>query len=273
MAAASFSVFSFTAKPLPLLKPKILLSLAFHSLASPPLKVPSTALFISPSFPSTKRCVLLSSRFVRNVAVSSEYEQDEEILSDDGDAVPNFSSTLKLFVGNLPFSVDSAQLAGLFETSGTVEMVEVIYDKITGRSRGFGFVTMSSVEEVEAAAQQFNGYELEGRLLRVNAGPPPPRKEGLPARGSSRGASNSENTNRVHVGNLSWAVDDLALKTLFREQGEVVEAKVIYDRDSGRSRGFGFVTYSTAEEVNNAIEFLDGVDLNGRPIRIELWGI
>ncbi|KAI8007026.1 hypothetical protein LOK49_LG07G03335 [Camellia lanceoleosa] len=66
-------------------------------------------------------------------------------------------------------------------------------------------------------------------------------------------------THRVYVGNLSRAVDDLALETLFSEQGEVMEAKVVYDRDSGRSRGFEFVTFGSSDEVNNAIESLDGV--------------
>ncbi|KAJ4704903.1 RNA-binding protein CP29B, chloroplastic-like [Melia azedarach] len=215
---------------------------------------------------------LPSSRFVRHVAVSSEFDQEEELLSDEEGS--NFSPDLKLFVGNLPFSVDSAQLAGLFETAGNVEMVEVIYDKVTGRSRGFGFVTMSSIEEVEAAAQQFNGYELEGRPLRVNSGPPPPRREEFSSRGprggGGSGGANFDGGNRVYVGNLSWGVDDLALETLFSEQGKVVEAKVVYDRESGRSRGFGFVTYSSAEEVDNAIDSLNGVDLAGRAIRVSV---
>ena len=62
-----------------------------------------------------------------------------------------------------------------------------------------------------------------------------------------------------HVGNLAWGVDDLALENLFSEQGKVMEARVVYDRESGRSRGFGFVTYSSVEEVNSAIEYLNGV--------------
>lgn len=193
-------------------------------------------------------------------------------MSDEREQQPNFSPDLKLFVGNLPFNVDSSDLAGLFGSAGTVEMVEVIYDKLTGRSRGFGFVTMSTVEEVEAAAQQFNGYELDGRSLRVNAGPPPPKRDDFSPRGGAGGSRGGGpgfgSSNRVHVGNLSWKVDDAALKTLFSELGDVVEAKVIYDRDSGRSRGFGFVTYNSADEVNSAIESLDGVDLNGRSIRV-----
>ncbi|KAI4318879.1 hypothetical protein MLD38_032536 [Melastoma candidum] len=202
------------------------------------------------------------------VAASSAVDtEDEEELRDDGE--PSFSPDLKLFVGNLPFSVDSAQLAELFENAGNVEMVEVIYDKETGRSRGFGFVTMSSVEEVEAAAQRFNGYELDGRALRVNSGPAPRRRDSpLPRMGNSSRGSTSNSSNRVFVGNLSWSVDDMALETLFSEQGKVLEAKVVYDRESGRSRGFGFVSYGSAEEVSSAIESLDGMDLDGRSIRV-----
>ncbi|CAH8359767.1 unnamed protein product [Eruca vesicaria subsp. sativa] len=163
-----------------------------------------------------------------------------------------------------------AQLAQLFESAGTVEMVEVIYDKVTGRSRGFGFVTMSTAAEVEAAAQQFNGCELEGRALRVNAGTPPPKREESFSRGPRSGGYGSErssygsersgsgSSNRVYVGNLSWGVDDTALESLFSEQGKVVEARVIYDRHTGRSKGFGFVTLGSPQEVTRAINSLNG---------------
>ncbi|XP_071728409.1 protein CNGC15b-like [Rutidosis leptorrhynchoides] len=174
-----------------------------------------------------------SSRIIRTVAVSSGLELDEELSGDD-EQQQNFSPDLKLFVGNLPFSVDSAALAGLFEAAGNVEMVEVIYDKVSGRSRGFGFVTMSSVEEVEEAVRKFNGYELDGREIRVNSGPPPRREEssfGGPREGGRFGGGGGgrsfDNTNRVYVGNLAWSVDNLALETLFREQGNVLEAKVL----------------------------------------------
>ncbi|KAK9079306.1 hypothetical protein SSX86_000977 [Deinandra increscens subsp. villosa] len=225
-------------------------------------------------FTSSKLYEPAASRITRKVAVSSGLELDEELSSDGDDEQPqNFSADLKLFVGNLPFSVDSAALAGLFEGAGNVEMVEVIYDKVSGRSRGFGFVTMSSVEEVEEAVRKFNGYELDGRAIRVNSGPPPPRREessfGGPREGGRGGGGRSfDNTNRVYVGNLAWSVDNDALETLFREQGNVVEAKVVYDRESGRSRGFGFVTYSSSDEVNSAIDSLNGVDLDGRNIRV-----
>ena len=125
--------------------------------------------------------------------------------------------------------------------------------------------------------------EIEGRALRVNSGPPPPKRErGSFGRrdnsfGGSRGRERSSygnssfegprggreqssygNTNKVYVGNLSFDVDDYALESVFSEHGNVQDARVICDRDNGRSRGFGFVTYSSAEEVNKAVESLDG---------------
>lgn len=104
----------------------------------------------------------------------------------------------------------------------------------------------------------------------MNSGPAPDKREnsfggGRGGRrenssfGGPRGGRSFDSSNRVYVGNLSWGVDDLSLRELFSEQGKVVDAKVVYDRDSGRSRGFGFVTYSSATEVNNAIDSLNGV--------------
>jgi len=96
----------------------------------------------------------------------------------------------------------------------------------------------------------------------VNAGPPPPRNEGPSRfRNSPRGGGGdfSDSENKVHVSNLAWGVDNGTLESFFGEHGKVLEARVIYDRDSGRSRGFGFVTYSSPEEVSSAIESLDGV--------------
>jgi nucleolin len=99
---------------------------------------------------------------------------------------------------------------------------------------------------------------FQGRPLRVNCGPPPPRDDSAP-RAPRGGGSNIDSGNKVYVGNLSWGVDNATLENLFSEQGQVVDARVIYDRESGRSRGFGFVTYGSSEEVNNAISNLDGI--------------
>jgi len=78
----------------------------------------------------------------------------------------------KLYVGGLPYSVTDEQLMELFESHGTVESAKVITDRYTDRSRGFGFVEMSTQEEAEKAIQALNGTELEGRSLTVNVSKP-----------------------------------------------------------------------------------------------------
>ncbi|MCM3872542.1 MAG: RNA-binding protein [Pyrinomonadaceae bacterium] len=80
--------------------------------------------------------------------------------------------TMKLYVGNLAFETSSSDLQTLFAQAGTVESVSLIEDRETGRSRGFGFVEMSTKEEGAAAIQQFNGKELGGRALNVNEAKP-----------------------------------------------------------------------------------------------------
>src|SRR6187455_1110696 len=80
--------------------------------------------------------------------------------------------TMKLYVGNLSFETSSNELQTLFAQTGTVESVSLIEDRETGRSRGFGFIEMSTNEEGAAAIEKFNGQELGGRALKVNAAKP-----------------------------------------------------------------------------------------------------
>lgn len=80
--------------------------------------------------------------------------------------------SMKLYVGNLAFQTSSDELQTLFAQAGTVESVSLIEDRETGRSRGFGFVEMSTKEEGAAAIQQFNGKDLGGRALNVNEAKP-----------------------------------------------------------------------------------------------------
>ncbi|HEV7506981.1 MAG TPA: RNA-binding protein [Thermoanaerobaculia bacterium] len=74
----------------------------------------------------------------------------------------------KLFVGNLNFKTTDDDLRTLFAQAGTIESATVMMDRATGRSRGFGFVEMSSDEEAEKAVKELNGHELQGRALNVN---------------------------------------------------------------------------------------------------------
>ena len=80
--------------------------------------------------------------------------------------------SIQLYVGNLAFDTSSEQLETLFAEAGKVESARVIEDRETGRSRGFGFVEMSTQEEGAAAIEKFNGYDLSGHTLKVNAAKP-----------------------------------------------------------------------------------------------------
>lgn len=73
---------------------------------------------------------------------------------------------------------------------------------------------------------------------------------------------------KVFVGGISWNSTDEDLKEHFSSVGTVVEAKIVLDRETGRSRGFGFVTFETEDEAKKAIEELDGSELDGRAIHV-----
>ncbi len=98
----------------------------------------------------------------------------------------------KLYVGNLPYSARDDSLQELFSQAGNVVSASVITDRESGRSKGFGFVEMSSPEEAEKAIQMFNGYSFEGRDLRVNIARPREERPrgGRDRRGGGGGGGN-----------------------------------------------------------------------------------
>lgn len=91
----------------------------------------------------------------------------------------------KLYVGGLPYSASEDTLKEMFSQAGTVESAIIIMDKVSGRSKGFGFVEMSSEEEAAKGIEMWNGKELEGRTLTVNEARPMEQRP--PRRGFNRG--------------------------------------------------------------------------------------
>jgi RNA recognition motif-containing protein len=104
---------------------------------------------------------------------------------------------MKLYVGNLSFNTSNQDLNDLFGTVGTVVSSNIIEDRETGRSRGFGFVEMSSKAEGDDAIAQLNGKEVDGRELKVNeAKPQESRGGGGGGRGGSYGGGGGGGRNR-----------------------------------------------------------------------------
>jgi RNA recognition motif-containing protein len=101
----------------------------------------------------------------------------------------------KIFVGGLPYSTEENQLRELFAAHGGVDSVQIITDRMTGRSKGFGFVEMSDDDEAAKAIEALNGHELEGRSLTVNEARP------RPAGGGGRGGPGGGRPHRGGGGN------------------------------------------------------------------------
>ncbi|KAM3254547.1 hypothetical protein ACQJBY_048198 [Aegilops geniculata] len=186
-----------------------------------------------------------------------EPDQYEEYWEDTPAEYASEGSTV--YVGNLPYHIDDESLALNFEHAGVVVFSEVIYDDKTGQSRGFGYVTMSTVQEAEKAVRMYHGYMIYGCVRPLTVYITAPRQSGSPF--------------EIFVCNLPWQVDDSWLEKLFSAHGEVVDARVVYyERRGGtrRSRGFGFVTMATEEQSYYAINSLNKQVLEGRALRVKV---
>lgn len=189
----------------------------------------------------------------------SELAAEEQDLQQEGN---------KLYIGNLPWSYTSSQLAEAIQQHGDVEVVEVVYDAEQNRSRGFAFITMASIDDARAVITALDGKELGGRVLKVNFPRLSTRNPRVSRPAGTRGWPG--NMNKLFVSNFPWSCDDEALTVLFSGYGTVLDAKVVYDKETGRSRGYAFVTLSSAEEVNAALESLNGADYGGRELKVVL---
>ncbi|CAK9143517.1 unnamed protein product [Ilex paraguariensis] len=173
----------------------------------------------------------------------------------------------KLFVLNLPWSYAVADIKNLFGECGTVVDVEFIKQK-DGKNRGFAFVTMASAEEAQAVIEKFDSNELLGRIIRIEFAKrfkKPLRSPPAPASPPPR-----ETRHKLYVSNLAWKARSTHLRELFSANFEPVSARVVFDSPSGRSGGYGFVSFATKEEAEAALSALDGKELLGRPISLKI---
>ncbi|XP_038904039.1 33 kDa ribonucleoprotein, chloroplastic [Benincasa hispida] len=201
-----------------------------------------------------------------------ESDAEEETQEEDEQKVSVSREAGKLYIGNLPYAMTSSQLSEVFAEAGHVVSVQVIYDKVTDRSRGFAFVTMATLEEAKEAIRMFDGSQIGGRTVRVNF-PEVPRggeKEVMGPKIRSSYNKFVDSPHKIYAGNLGWGLTSQSLREAFENQPGILSAKVIYDRASGKSRGFGFVSFETAEDAEFALESMNGVEVEGRPLRLNI---
>ncbi|KAJ9554784.1 hypothetical protein OSB04_009398 [Centaurea solstitialis] len=199
---------------------------------------------------------------------------DDEDEDEEEESEPESPEAGRLYIGNLPYAITSSELSQVFGEAGNVVSVEIVYDRVTDRSRGFAFITMASVQEATEAIRMFNGSQIGGRTVKVNF-PEVPRGGEREVMGPKIRSSNRdfiESPHKIYAGNLSWIMTSEKLKDAFADQYGLLSAKVIYEKQSGRSRGFGFVTFSSAEAAESALNAMNGKEIEGRALRLNLAG-
>ena len=173
-----------------------------------------------------------------------------------------------IFVGRLSWNVDNDWLAQEFAECGEVESAHVQMDRNTGRSRGFGYVHFKTADAVEKALA-LNGREIDGRAVNVDRTSSPDKKASSEKRAQAFGDTPSPPSAVLFVGNLSFGVNEDTLWETFGEHGDVKSVRVPTDRDSGRPKGFAYVEFSEVGAAKKAHGALQGVELDGRSIRLD----
>lgn len=154
----------------------------------------------------------------------------------------------------------------MFEQYGQIESARVITDRESGRSKGFGFVTFATADEAAAAKNDLDGAEVNGRSIFIDFARPQAER---PERAPRKEPEGTPNPKKLFIGGLSWNINADNLREIFGEYGAIADAFVPTYED-GKSKGYGFVTYEEEGPAEAAKSALDGADIDGRTIRIDI---
>lgn len=161
-----------------------------------------------------------------------------------------------VFIKNLDRSIDNKALYDTFSAFGDILSCKIVSDE--HGSRGYGFVHFETEEAARNAIEKVNGMLLNGK--KVFVGRFMNRRERLEVLGDKM-----KKFNNIYVKNFGEDIDDVKLMEMFEPYGKIISAKVMKDDNSGKSRGFGFISFEDPEAAEKAVENLNGLDLGGRP--------
>uniref|UniRef100_A0A7S3UWI8 RRM domain-containing protein n=1 Tax=Heterosigma akashiwo TaxID=2829 RepID=A0A7S3UWI8_HETAK len=151
--------------------------------------------------------------------------------------------TGKLFLGGVSWQTTEDGLKFYFEKFGKLKDCAVMKDKFTGQPRGFGFVQFEDASAVDKVLAE--EHTIDGRVLDI--------KKAISREHAPRAISEKIDVKKIFVGGLEQAVTEGDFKDYFGKFGDITDAVVMMDRNTNRSRGFGFVTYADAESVNRVM--------------------
>jgi nucleolin len=174
-----------------------------------------------------------------------------------------------IFVGGFPYDATEDDIRAHFGEVGTINSLRMPTFPDTGRFRGVAFITYASAEEAQAAVAKFDQSNFGARYLVVKIADGRPGAKPERAERTERGPSEKPaGCKTVFVGGLSFTASEDDLRACFDGCGTIVSARVAWDRDQDRSKGFGYIDFEEEDAVDAAIK-LTGTDVAGRPIRVD----
>ncbi|KAF2663747.1 splicing factor, CC1-like protein [Microthyrium microscopicum] len=171
-----------------------------------------------------------------------------------------------VFVQQLAARLRTKELIGFFEKVGPVKEAQIVKDRVSGRSKGVGYVEFRNEESVSLAIQ-LTGQKLLGIPIIAQLTEAEKNRQARTTETSS--ANSGIPFHRLYVGNIHFSITESDLQNVFEPFGEL-EFVQLQKEDGGRSRGYGFVQFRDPTAAKEALEKMNGFDLAGRPIRVGL---
>lgn len=195
--------------------------------------------------------------YVAEQNVSEEQERNDGSAGHELKHSLDDSSAGKLFVGGIAWETREESFRKYFSRFGEIIDCVIMMDKVSGRPRGFGFVTFVDPEAANKVLEK--EHIVDGRTVEVKRTVP---KENMQVKGSPK-------TKKFFVGGLPLTLTEDELKEYFSSYGHVLEQQIMLDRESGRSRGFGFITFDSENAVEKVLNNGRMHEIHGKQVEIK----
>ncbi|XP_074585389.1 heterogeneous nuclear ribonucleoprotein 1-like [Curcuma longa] len=174
----------------------------------------------------------------------------------------------KLFIGGISWNANEGSLGDYFRNYGEVVEVAIMKDRNTGRARGFGFIVFSD-PAVAARVVMEKKHMIDGRMVEAKKAVPKDDQQILSRYTTSAHGSPSPGcTKKIFVGGLPSTITESEFKKYFNQFGTITDVVVMYDHNTQRSRGFGFITYDSVNAVDKVL-FKTFHELNGKTVEVK----
>ena len=207
-----------------------------------------------------------------------ERPRDEDRDGDRGDrggrgerGEPN-----KLFIGQLAFEAEEGDIQEKFGRYGEILNIQIIKDNQSGKSKGYGFIKFAETSDAEKVLRTMDGAEICGRKCKLDRAGGGKQNSNRFDRDDRRGGGRGRDgkvtePEKLFIGKLSPDATEDDVREAFRRCGDI-KVQLIKDRDSGESRGFGFITFSDASKAEEALRQYQGTEVAGQGCRLERPG-